>query len=74
MFGIGFGTENAVYINFGAGPGDTPATRIEFAGGQDPFETDNHALQAVQQVPEPTSLLLLLAGGFGLATRSRPKR
>lgn len=74
MFGVGFGTSNAAYINFAVGPGDLPATRVVFQGVQFPFETDNHAFQAVSAVPEPTMLLLVGTGGLGLLARRRSKR
>jgi len=73
MFGVDFGLSGAAYLNIAAGPGDQPATRIVFSGGEFPFETDNHAFIAAS-VPEPASLLLLTSGGIGLMTRRRWKR
>lgn len=74
MFGVGFGTSNAAYFNITAGPGDLPATRVVFQGGQFPFETDNHAFQVASTVPEPTTLLLVATGGVGLLRRRRSNR
>jgi hypothetical protein len=73
--GVGLGTNNAAYVNFSAGPGES-YTRIVLTDNVFPFETDNHAfaqLVAVQAVPEPASLLLLGAGLLVVARQLRTK-
>lgn len=59
--GVGFGTQNAAFVNFAAVGGER-FTRVVFKPGQFLIETDNHAYRAA--VPEPASVLLI---GVGLA-------
>ncbi|MHC5828636.1 MAG: Npun_F0296 family exosortase-dependent surface protein, partial [Nostoc sp.] len=48
-----------VFANFAAGAGET-FDRVVLSSGQPAFESDNHAYRSV---PEPTSMLGLLAFG-----------
>lgn len=73
QFGVGFGLNNAAYVNFAAGAGES-ATRIVLSSTDFPFETDNHAFRTSavgSAVPEPTSLLLIGTGGLGLVAKIR---
>ena len=69
-FGVGSGVDAAAYVNFFAGAGES-FDRVVITGGTFPFETDNHAFQVQQAVPEPTSLLLFGSGALGLIARLR---
>jgi len=66
--GVGFGLANAAYVNVTAGAGER-FTRIVLSSTDFPFETDNHAY--IGSVPEPTALLLLAVGAFGMVVRPR---
>jgi hypothetical protein len=69
-FGVGFGLDNAAYVNFAAGTGES-YTRIVLSSTDFPFETDNHAFAAV---PEPGSLFLFGSGVLGLLASIRRRK
>jgi PEP-CTERM motif len=62
QYNVSLGSNNAAYVNFFAGSGESYTRIVVSAAGSFPFETDNHAFATV---PEPGSLLLMGAG-FGL--------
>ena len=68
QFGVGLGLNNAAYVNFFAGPGESVTSIVMSPSGSFPFEQDNHAFVAT---PEPSSLLLL---GIAVALMSLKAR
>lgn len=69
-------TSNSEFVNFFAAPGESfDKVILELAPAWGGFETDNHAYRVYKSVPEPSSVLGLLAfGTFAISSLLKRKR